>query len=304
MMTRVLLVFAIAGCGEVKDAPIDGAADDGARSDGPSDGPPVAACDLAKPFGAAVVVPNLHNAFFNDTHATLSADEKTIFFASDRDGGGSPGAPIFHLYSATRTSADASFGAPALVGTLFSPEGESHPTVSADGNTVLFDTFRDVPGGGVVHIFTATRSNVAVDFGTPTLIDGEFMIMPSLTVDGGLLYTANLQTGRLSRLEKVGNGFGPAQNVNIPGSTSVVSPVTNDDLTIFVGLGDSQGAEIAVTTRPTITDAFPAPTQVVELKTAATFAEPSWLSPNGCRLYLTYGDSGGKTTIHVATRPE
>ena len=27
-----------------------------------------------------------YNAVFNDTHATLSADEKTIFFASDRLG--------------------------------------------------------------------------------------------------------------------------------------------------------------------------------------------------------------------------
>lgn len=293
----------IAACGEVKDAPVDAAPDD-AQSDGPTDGPPAAACDLAKPFDAAVVVPNLHNASFNDTHATLSADEKTIFFASDRDGGGGPGAPIFHIYSATRGSADAAFGAPALVGPLFSPEGESHPTLTPDGNTVIFDTFRDGVGG-VVHIFTATRSNVAVDFETPTQINADFLIMPTLTANGGLLYTANLSTGRLSRMEKVGNGFGAAQNVAIPGSTSVVSPVTNDDLTIFVGLGDSQGAEIAVTSRPSTSDAFPAPTQVVELKTSDTIAEPSWLSVDGCRLYLTYGGGAGvKTTIHVATRPK
>ena len=151
---------------------------------------------------------------------------------------------------------------------------------------------------------TCTRTNVAVDFATPTQITGDFLIHPALTADGGVLYAANLSTGRLSRMEKVGNGFGPPQNVAIPGSTSVVSPVTNDDLTVFLGRGDSVGSEIIATQRPTTGDAFPEPTQVTELKTAATIAEPSWLSPDGCRLYLTYGDAGGKTTIHVATRPK
>ncbi len=36
----------------------------------------------------------------------------------------------------------------------------------------------------------------------------------------------------------------------------------------------------------------------------AAIAEPSWLSPDGCRLYLTYGQQGGKTILHVATRPQ
>lgn len=243
-------MFAV-GCGEVKDNPSDAPPDDSAPSDGPeTDGPPAAACDLNKPFGAAVLIPNLHSTAGNDTHATLSADEKTIFFATDRDGNGGSGAPKFHIYSATRSSPDVGFGAPALVGPLFSAEGESHPTLTPDGNTVIFDTFRDAPGG-VVHIFTSTRANVAVDFDPPTQIDGSFLIMPALTANGSLLYTANLSTGRLSRMEKVGNGFGTPLNVAIPGNTSVVSPVSNDDLTIFVGLGDSQGAEIAVTTRPT-----------------------------------------------------
>ena len=294
-------MFAIAGCGEVKDAPIDAPPDD-AQSDGPSDGP-AAACDPTKPFGAAVVVPNLHNAVFNDTHATLSADEKTIFFASDRLGDAA-GNPVFHIFSATRSSATAAFGAPAVVSPLFSTEGESHPTASADGNTVIFDSFRPGTGSGVVHLFTATRTNVAVDFATPTQITGDFLIHPAITADGNVLYAANLSTGRLSRMDKVGNAFGPPQNVAIPGGTSVVSPVTNDDLTIFLGLGDSVGSEIIATSRPTTGDAFPTPTQVTELKTTATIAEPSWLSPDGCRLYLTYGEAGGKTTIHVATRPK
>jgi hypothetical protein len=118
------------------------------------------------------------------------------------------------------------------------------------------------------------------------------------------MYAANLSSGRLARLEKTGNTFGTPQSSAISTSFSICSPVTNDDLTVFLALGDTSGGEIIATQRPTLADPFPTPTQVTELKTAATLAEPSWLSHDGCRLYLTYGDAGAKSTIHVATRPK
>ncbi len=289
-------MFAFAGCGPVKATPNDAPAQQDA-ADASGDAPPPP-CDLEKPFAPAVEIPNLHNASFNDTHATLSADERTIFFASDREG---QQPPIFHIYSATRASATQPFPAAQLVGSLFSTEGESHPTTSADGNTVLFDSFRIQ--AGTVHIFTSTRSNVTVDFPVPTVIPGDFIIDPAITADGDVLYGANLSTGRLSRFEKTGASFGAAQDVAIPASSSVVSPVTNDDLLMFLGKGDTTGAEIISTKRLSTADPFPEPTTVVELDTAAEVAEPSWLSPDGCRLYLTYGETGGKTILHVATRP-
>ena len=40
------------------------------------------------------------------------------------------------------------------------------------------------------------------------------------------------------------------------------------------------------------------------LETAAVEAEPSWLSADGCRLYLRYkASANGRSTIFVATRP-
>jgi hypothetical protein len=294
-----LFVFAIAGCGSVKatqtDAPVT---DDAADIDAPG-----AACDLAKPFAPAIEVANLHNAAFNDTHATLSADERTIFFASDRD---TPvgSAPIFHIYSATRPSVMMPFTAPAQVGALFSTDGESHPSVSPDGNTIFFDSFRP-QAGGVVNIFTSTRSSVAVNFPTPTHVTGSgSMIDPAITTDGTVLYAANLSSGQISRFDKSGAGFGVPQTAAFPSQFSICSPVTNDDLTVFLGLGDSTGGEIIATRRPSLTDAFPEPMRVNELKTSAAIAEPSWLSPDGCRLYLTYGELNGRTIIHVATRPQ
>ena len=105
-------------------------------------------------------------------------------------------------------------------------------------------------------------------------------------------------------MDRAGTGFGAPQSVALPAQSSLVSPVTNDDLTMFMSFGDSVGATIAVTQRASKTTAFPAPAAVAELLIGATVAEPSWLSPDGSRLYLTYGMSSGKQSIYVATRPQ
>lgn len=285
------------GCGSVKaSSPADAPAGDIDAPGQPMDAPSAPACDISKPFGAPVQVPGLHDAAGNDTHATLPADELTIYFASDRMGNN-----VWHIYTATRPSRTAPFGAPTLLGGSFSSQGESHPSVSPDGNTIYFDSYR--VSMGTVHIFTSTRTSAAVEFPAATMITGDFLIDPAITSDGEVLYAANLSTGGLVRMDRSGTGFGPPQNVALPASSSVVSPVTNDDLTMFLSFGDSLGSMIAVTRRTSTSTAFPTPTVVGELAIGATVAEPSWLSGDGCRLYLTYAMGNGKQTIFVATRP-
>jgi Tol biopolymer transport system component len=282
------------GCGSVKATPDGSVSSDSSMQTG--DAPPAPACDLGKPFGAATQVPVLHDSAGNDTHATLTADELTIYFASDRMGNN-----IWHLYTSTRTSTNAAFATPTLLSSTYTQQGESHPSISPDGNTIYFDSFR--VQAGTVHIFTATRSSAAVNFPTATMITGDFLIDPAITTDGSVLYAANLSSGGLVRMDRNGSGFGTPQSVALPTSSSTVSPVTNDDLTMFMSFGDSVGATIAVTQRASKTTAFPAPAAVSELQIGATVAEPSWLSADGCRLYLTYGMASGKTSIYVATRP-
>jgi hypothetical protein len=294
------------GCGKVTAAPdaaappggADAALLDGASIDAPAADAPAAACDVAKPFAAATEVPGIHDAAANDVHASLTADELTIYFASDR---ADPTSPTMHLYSATRASRDAAFGTPAIVGGTFSTEGESNPSISPDGNTLYFDSLR--VSEGTVHIFTSTRASAAVVFPTPTIIAGDFLIAPSITADGKVLYVADLTMGRLARLDRVGGGFGPHQTVALQTPMSVSFPVSSDDLTLFMAFGTSSGNEILVTKRASTTSAFPPPAQVAELKTDAVQAEPSWISADGCRLYLRYQADGDKSRIHVAVRP-
>ncbi len=288
------------GCGSVKSkSPVDappGTTDAPADTTGALDAP-APACDVSQPFGIPVQVAGVHDAAANDTHGTLTADELTIFFASDRQDGST-----WHLYSAIRASRTEPFGSPGLVGGLYSAQGESHPSVSPDGNTIYFDSFR--VSAGTVHIFTSTRTNAAVSFPTATMITGDYLIDPAITADGSVLYAANLSSGGLVRLDRAGTGFGPPQAVALQAANSIVSPATNDDLTMFVSFGDTVGSVIAVTQRASTTTGFPAPATIAELATGASIAEPSWVSPDGCRLYLTYAVGTGKQTIYMATRPD
>jgi hypothetical protein len=254
-----------------------------------------AACDVTKPFGTPIEVPGLHAPGANEVHGTLTDDELTIFFASDR---ADPAARKMHLYTATRPTADSAFGTPTFAGGLFSEQGESNPSVSPDGTTIYFDSYR--VSQGVVHIFTSTRANAAVVFPPPTMLGGDGLFAPSITADGNVLYAASLQTGFLARLDRVGGGFGDPQQVALPSSSSVISPVSRDDLTLF--LANMNSNIILASKRASMSASFPAPMPVIELPTGATAAEPSWISADGCRLYLRYKATDSR--IYVATRPK
>jgi len=291
-MLTFLAFGVVAACGKVGATP-------GSDSGLPTDGAP-AACDVTKPFGTAVEVPGLHDPTANDTHATLTDDELTVYFASDR---ANVTAGTLHIYSATRATRTAAFGAPGQVGSTFSDNGDSNPSISPDGNTIVFDSLRP-PTSGLVHLFMATRTSAAVVFPQATLIPGDSILAPSLSPDGNVIYAASLGSGGLVRFDKAGVGFGAAQMVALPFGNSVTSPVTRDDLTLFLALGEGTGTEILVSKRASTSSPWSMPTTVTELKTAAVEAEPSWLSADGCRLYLRYkASANGRSTIFVATRP-
>lgn len=291
---RVCFVIALGiGCGSVS------AKQDAGTSDTPVeiDAPPPPPCDLVKPFGTPIQVPGIHQSGKNNVHASLTADELTIVFGTNRD---DPMNQIYHLYMATRLNRNDPFTGVTFVPGTYSTEGENGPSLSADGNTIFFDSYRVM--NGLVHIFTSTRSSPAVQFPQATMLTGDYLIDPAITTDGKVLYAATLQTGGLVRMDKMGNGWSTPQPVALP-APSIVSPVTNDDMTMYVGIGDSTGHDIGVSKRASTTAAFPMVTTVPELDTAADVAEPSWLSPDGCRLYMNFAMGTGDQIIFVATKP-
>src|SRR5262249_51869290 len=138
-----------------------------------------------------------------------------------------------------------------------------------------------------------TRSNAGVVFPTPTKITGDFLIDPGITSDGSALYAANLSSGLIVRMARSGSTFGAQETVALPTQFSVVSPVTRDELTLYFSLGDTVGNDIYVAKRASTSVAWTAG-EVTELKISASLAEPSWISADGCRLYLTYAQTNGK----------
>jgi hypothetical protein len=99
---RWLVVGLVAsGCGSVASMQVDAL---------PSPDSETSRCNPTAPFGAPVPLTNL-NSPGNDAGAWLTADELTLYFASDRSGG----VGSFDIYVATRTSIDAVFSSPNLV---------------------------------------------------------------------------------------------------------------------------------------------------------------------------------------------
>jgi hypothetical protein len=287
--TMMLMAGLLAGCGAVKGAPgVDASLDAAPDMAGP-------ACDVNKPFGTAIEVPGLHDPLATDVHATLTDDELTVYFGTNRmDHSG-----IMHIYSSTRPTREAGFPMPMLVGPTFSDQGESHPSISPDGNTLYLDSSRVIPGS---NVFASARSNAGVVFPMPAKITGDFLIDPAITDDGNALYAANLSSGLIVRMPRSGTTFGAQETVALAVQNSVVSPVTRDELTLYFSLGDTVGNDIYVAKRSSTSAAWVA-SEVTELKISSTLAEPSWLSRDGCRLYLTYAQASGKSIIYVATRP-
>jgi hypothetical protein len=305
-LTTLVAGLVVSGCGSVKsdsagDASpsVDAAVDDGAMADAAIDGPPPPPCDLTKPFGTPMPVPGIHDPLGNDVHASLTADELTIYFASDREDHVN-----YHIYTATRAARNADFSGIGFAPGTFSMAGESHPSISSDGNTIFFDSFREPPTTGSVHVFRSTRANASVEFPTPMSLADNSLIAPAILGDGSALYVANLENGGLSRFDRMGAGFGSPQNVSLNHRFSVKSPVTRDDLLLFMSEGASVGNKILFTTRTAVTQAWPAPMPLAEIQPTAVLAEPSWISPDGCRLYLTLqATSTDRSRIFFATRP-
>lgn len=294
MRIEVVAVVTIAtsGCGQVAAVTTH---DAGTTDTTPAVDAPQPPCDLNKPFGTPTQVPGIHDSSADDVHATLTGDELTIYFGSNRGSAQGP----FHIWRATRATKDSVFGAPAQLNETFMPNGESEPSVTPDGNTIYFDA-------GFV-IYTSTRSSAAVVFPTPSPINStsEANYGPSVTADGSAIYVENLNNGVIARIDKTATGFSDRQTVPLGGGFSVTSPATSDDLTLFFSIGEMIGSDIQVSTRASKTVSFPTALEVAELKTPndATSAV-SWVSADGCRVYMNrqLSATGSRSIIYVADR--
>jgi hypothetical protein len=316
-VTGPVLPDAAADTGAAIDADAPDAAD-GGREDAEADadaGPP---CDTRKPWSSPQLLANV-NSPADDGIGRLSPDELTIYFGSNRfasDAG--PGRGMFDIMVAERSSRGAAFGTPELVASpVNGPAGDIHPMISEDRLNLLFSSDRSAAFAGT-NVWIASRLAPLDAFGSPALVanvnSSDADDSPFLSTKANELWFASSRpgTGGYDLYRATGNvatGFSGINRVtalNTSGNDRF--PVLSaDGLTIFWGSNRMDGGalgsgDIWTATRTSLQAAFTGLKNVTELNSLA-FEYPSWLSPDGCRLYMGRID-GADDNIYMAERPK
>jgi hypothetical protein len=290
----VLLVILAAACGSDKATP-----------DAMPDAPP--RCDPSVPFAAPVPVDGL-NTMLDEVSARLSPDELTVVFTRRQT------TLVYDLYQATRPSRDATFSSIELLATVNSVNSEVWPSLSLDGLTLAFDSDRGTPN--MYRIYIARRASTSERFASATLIP-ELMVRevhPSLVNDHALYFTSPVRTGQglediwRAELNPDGSLGTPASvlgGVNSP-AEEVAATLTEDELRIYFRRTVAAEPDIYTASRSTVNDGFGAATPVPGLSVAGVSEDPTWVSADGCNLYLfsdAPGGAGGQD-LYVARRGE
>lgn len=280
-----------------------GRADAGGEPIPGADGSPTPArCDPARPFGPPVELPI--NSAAADAGLRLTPDELTGYFYSNRGGDGT------RIYRTVRTDREAAFGPPVVLAE-FAPsvDGPWSPGISPDGLSMVV-----VFNGGATgwDIYLTGRASPSAPFGGLVPVAAVNApgddLFPVLSPDGQRLYFKSARSGKgdLYVASRTGATFGPASPVALADSASFGEynlALTPDELTMFFSrYTDATGLDVYVTTRPSIGAAFGPATVVPGLSTDVEDS-PSWLSPDGCVLYLSSSRNGGDSDLFVATRP-
>ncbi len=174
----------------------------------------------------------------------ISADGMMLFFASNRPGGYGQR----DIFVTTRPTVSDLWGTAVNLGpTINSSSGDRSPSISADGLTLLFDSFR--PGGsGGRDILVMTRETTDDDWGAPvnlgpTINTPSHEGDPTLSADGLWLFFHSNRPGgsggndlwattRRTRDDPWGTpvNLGPTVNSS---ATDITSDITADGATLY-----------------------------------------------------------------------
>jgi Tol biopolymer transport system component len=284
-ISRFLPLFPVlAACGQVMPPKL--AADAGTGADAAPDAAPM--CNPATPFAATAP---LAGFVANQDIVRLSNDERTVVFQDWH--------ADYQIYTATRASVGSAFSGSMSLASVNSPAQETSASLSNDGLRIFFDSSR----AGGTHIYVATRAATTESFGIPELVTD--IMAPTgisdeahtyIRADGRELWFTSARSGSIGgrdlyRAEANGSGFSaPEQMMALESTGDEYLPVVSaDGLTVYFASNRPGGAgsfDIWTAHRSTLSDGFGTPVPVRELNTASTEL-PTWLSPDGCRLYMS-----------------
>jgi hypothetical protein len=312
----LLSLASVADCTPFRDETSDGTPLD--SSAGASSSSPLpTGCDLAKPFGAPTFTPGLIPlAPQQPQQVRLSADGLSVYFAAQ----GPSSAGFDDLYAGTRATLQDAFGAFFRLSTLDTRNFDWWPSVSGDGLAIVYEiTLPDV--GGAQHIYYGTRAEGGSDFSYGGTLDSVNSLAgdnsPFLMENGRVLYLSSTRASPsdwdLYRADAVGTVFGPTY-FGTPVAVSELntsdfegSPaVTPDDRVIYFGSNRPDGGleHIWTAQRTDPSKPFSAPTSVDELRSFGIEQIPSFITSDGCTLYLTIRGADQQLMAYVAQKPQ
>ncbi len=285
----------------------DGGGDSGSpQRDGGNDSGVVTGCNVNKAFGTPVLVAGV-NSTSDEIGASLSPDELTIYFSSDRAAPGNE-----DLYMATRASRADAFATPTALSSLNTSGSEIAPSITADGLTVYFARSGDNPD--VSALFVSTRGSAGSSFPAANqlaLPDTGTNVCPFITPDNTTLYflaPEGIAPVIYQTSVSTDGGFGTLFAPVVNGGHDVLGcmVVTANGLSAFydVNLGGEGDDNIYAATRSATNLTFGTATDLSTLDDPEG-ASPTWLSSDGCTLYMTSDRTGttGGQDIWSATRP-
>lgn len=306
-MNRTILVSILALVACNLDSRLESSSSD-APIDTPLDDMSEPACNPDAPFGQLLQVAAV-NASGVDCDGWLSSDGLTMFFRTDRAGG--PG--FDDLWSATRSTLAADFGAAAPIPNVNTAEFENKIAVTSDELTMFVGSTRTGPGH---DIYTVSRSEKSEPFGTPGVVlnvnaANKNDVPGSINALGTVLYMSSDRSGDedlyTATRTNPATAFGAPvkiaelSQVGVDNSAPVIS---SDELTIFYGskrAGGSGLIDVWTAKRSSPTGTFGNPVNVIELNSGAN-DQPTWISPDGCQILVMSDRVAGLQDIYVATR--
>jgi Tol biopolymer transport system component len=294
MRIRILAIVVVAGCGRLDFEDLPDAEAGGARDATGTD--TMVACSPASPFGAPVAIAELNDPGVDDGSFRLLPDELTGYFWSYRGGVG-------NIYVATRPDRGSRFSVRPVDGVSYT--NELDPAISPDGSMLMFR--RSDAGDDLWLASRIEDASFAAAIPLTALNSPASDAQPFFQLAGDEVYFASDRTGAgdIYRATRSGVLFStPALVDELATPAGEGDPVISaDGLALFFRSDRAAplaGSNIYVATRATTAERFGAPS-LVDAVSSNAHEGPTWLSADGCRLYL-WSDRAGTADIYVATR--
>ena len=307
-------VAVVAGCSFAPHAGQDGGAGGEAAVDAAPDAPLVESClahwhDHTATFAAPLLLSELTPSGTTAADPFVTQDELTIYFSSQRTQSNqtSMGQDI---WTASRSSPSAAFGASTLFAPANSFATESKLSLTADGSDFVVASDR----GGNLDLWEASDGSAGSAFPVPTTatfpsVDtSAAQLDPHISEDGLRIYYAPTDFGAqhiaLTRRTARGSAFdAPTELANLDTDTEGdEDPTVTADETVIVfstRRDVTLGVQIYYATRASAGSDFEAPLPLASINTPGFEGDPE-VAGDGCRLYFS-SDRDGRQQLYQAT---